>query len=64
MCNECPFIFDGIFSVGAAVSRSKTSECAESSLLQYIYHQVIQQNESEAKLWSVFSSVGPAPEDS
>ncbi len=43
LCSQMSAHFSVFFSAVAAGSRS--SECAESSLVQYIYHQVIQQNE-------------------
>lgn len=54
ICSQCLFIF---FSVVAAGSGS--SECAESSLVQCIYHQVIQRNEWEAEI-NVFSFYWPS----
>ena len=58
------FIFYVFSGVVAAGSWSRSSECAEGSLVHYIYQQVIQQSESEAEICSVFTTIDPAPQDS
>lgn len=61
MCSQC---FSFFMSSVVWLQEQVGVECAENSLVQYIYHQVIQRNESEAEILSVFSLNGPAPEDS
>ena len=61
MCSKCLHFF---ISSLVWLQERVGVECAENSLVQYIYHQVIQWNESEAEILRVFSLIGPAPEDS